>query len=877
MSNYFLDRNDWRKQAAMTAVNDLDIEKAFADQSSGFVENKLAPLMKDPYNIGFEIVRKNDENTRIIGIYAFKVEDHLLFAPVFFLNGDIKGPLLYRCDSKTFVPANKEWATFLIESLEVDEGHGQPLNKRVDSAPLVQMQRINFTPSNVTKQASVKTTGNKPACTCPHIPAPDGNSKVVVEVQPDYSNVANANKRLPGGESLLKMAAKDDGTIRCEFADETFCLSVDDSRRVCDVEELFNDREATITTPSGVMLKLASVAKMRVKTAFFDNIPHNLDRWLDEVEGYMDKFAALGQSDGSLREFLQEPGVGQAASEAIIKAASEHYDFAEQLAELYGAPENLFPESFTPIEKKAAEKKGALVIKYDVKDLPSDDSIKSEYFRDGFYILDSRPKGALATVQEKSTMDLTTVTEPGVYTILKSDGSFIEDVFVAQYGGSDNKCGCVAREDLGESRLVWAAIKDGKALVARTLIGLKTGTDKTYKGLQDTVQKGRTYVLYIDGFAIGPFYVASASRADGVTYATIHRGEDSWTYSDNSQTTLRGFYNRNSEGQNITINPEVSKSNRDAGLYGKDAAFVEVQYTTDQFSGRNLTAREFERDGGFYRIDKLEGIGNHKSLDKFIFESWKAPSIEIVKGVTKEAAYKFRSEGKESVGMNKCQAMVKLARDMNIAAPVAYDLLHKVDANGNVAFYVAGLEKMATKLRVVDRPTFDDEFDSEFGIPMQPTKEYNLRVQGDQMFEQPSAIGDAMNPTTVTGLPNATVVSVNPTDLRALADTYKLPHVFEHSVVGSLADTFNAMALLDKYVPRIEDAVDSLFRLLFLIYWRPGDFETVYGADDMMNLESETISNGEALGAMLLRLLKKTELQRKGKTRNQLVQEQGQR
>ena len=88
-TNYFMEKIAvWRKKAAMTAVNDLDVEKAFADQASGFVENKLEPLMKAPYNIGFEVVRKNDDNTRLIGIFAFKVDDHLLFAPVFFLNGD---------------------------------------------------------------------------------------------------------------------------------------------------------------------------------------------------------------------------------------------------------------------------------------------------------------------------------------------------------------------------------------------------------------------------------------------------------------------------------------------------------------------------------------------------------------------------------------------------------------------------------------------------------------------------------------------------------------------------------------------------------------------------------------------------------------------
>ena len=56
MSGYF--DTDWKKMAAMTATSDSDIEKAFADQAAGFVENKLPDLMKGDYQIGFEVVKK---------------------------------------------------------------------------------------------------------------------------------------------------------------------------------------------------------------------------------------------------------------------------------------------------------------------------------------------------------------------------------------------------------------------------------------------------------------------------------------------------------------------------------------------------------------------------------------------------------------------------------------------------------------------------------------------------------------------------------------------------------------------------------------------------------------------------------------------------
>jgi hypothetical protein len=60
-----------------------------------------------------------------------------------------------------------------------------------------------------------------------------------------------------------------------------------------------------------------------------------------------------------------------------------------------------------------------------------------------------------------------------------------------------------------------------------------------------------------------------------------------------------------------------------------------------------------------------------------------------------------------------------------------------------------------------------------------------------------------MNPTTATGLPTHTVVTVAPEQLRGLADSYNLPNVFEHGAVGTLADTFDANALLNKYLPKL--------------------------------------------------------------------------
>jgi len=117
-----MDTSDWRKFAAST-YPDQDVEKAFLDQAYVFIQNKATPLMRDPYRLGFEIVFKNDDNTRMVGIFVFRVDDDLLYAPVFFINGEVKGTdLLYRHNTKKFVPLNNDWAQYLISLSNYAEG-----------------------------------------------------------------------------------------------------------------------------------------------------------------------------------------------------------------------------------------------------------------------------------------------------------------------------------------------------------------------------------------------------------------------------------------------------------------------------------------------------------------------------------------------------------------------------------------------------------------------------------------------------------------------------------------------------------------------------------------------------------------------------------
>lgn len=835
------------KSAAMTATNDDDIEKAFADQASGFIENKLGALMKDDNRIGFEIVKKNDDNTRMVGVFAFKIDKDVVFAPVFFLNGEIKGPLLYRCNTKTFVPANKEWANYLLESVERKEGEPRSRTKLKDSPPRVHMDRITFRPQGTNKSASSCECDCDKKCveggSCDlAIPAivksiKDINGEYVIEKQ--LGAKPGEQPKLSTGMCILKCAFTEDGRIKLNVNGREDYLSE-------------KEEEAILKSAgNSVPVEIENVG-VEIPAHSVDLIRHALEKTnenefdIGDADLILDK---MFKSAGVLREVMEMPGLGKYFAETIIKTASDSRKFANALSSCYADPKDLFPEVFTDFEKKASAD-DSLSIVYDIDLLEKKASTEqSRFFGDGFYILDKRPTDGLTYVDESYDTAISAASHPGVYKILNSNGSFRDDVFVAPIGytsyriGSSRNiaemdyCNCeyMGHGDYNRSTPKVAIIHNGKVSVRPTVYGIQTGKPESYGSMSDSPESGNVYLIYLDGKVTTPIRIQEVKSVDGVKKCTVNGSYDFDT----------SFYTKDSGGKTLIVNPDIDKTDFANGVIGKDAKWIKLD-----------TKEVYENS---VKPESIDDLGDTACLDKWIYETFGTTNavLKSYETAEKSAAYVIGNEEGYSDPMNKCVMLVKLARDLNIHADKAYELLEKADKEGTIKFTMT--TKEASYLRLAERPQFDDEFDSEFGVPLQPARQFHLKVEGQQVMEQPSSIGDMLDPTSPTGLPNLTVATTAPEELRSLADTYKLPNVFEHAAIGTLADTFNAEPLVTKCISKLEDAVDSLGRLKFLIYWCPNDFENSYGSDDMTNLEAEISSNFDDLGSLYLKLIKKSE------------------
>lgn len=119
------------KKAASSALKETDAEIAFYRASSTVMEDKASPFFTNDYYLGFEIVKTNDAFTKMVGIYVFRVNKHILYAPVFYVNGQVKGTeFLYNVDEKKFVYLNPDWCNYFIGLYE-ESGDGMAVDMSI--------------------------------------------------------------------------------------------------------------------------------------------------------------------------------------------------------------------------------------------------------------------------------------------------------------------------------------------------------------------------------------------------------------------------------------------------------------------------------------------------------------------------------------------------------------------------------------------------------------------------------------------------------------------------------------------------------------------------------------------------------------------------
>lgn len=143
------------KIASTQTPDERDVEKAFGEQAYTVCTNKAGPLMGDQFRLGFESVDHNDDFTKCLGLWVYRIDKELLMVPCMFINGTIKGTdLLYRAGPKKFVPHTPDYCQYLLDLTTQDEGRAQTRADTGKLQPLFHAERLLKTPEAFGKLSS---------------------------------------------------------------------------------------------------------------------------------------------------------------------------------------------------------------------------------------------------------------------------------------------------------------------------------------------------------------------------------------------------------------------------------------------------------------------------------------------------------------------------------------------------------------------------------------------------------------------------------------------------------------------------------------------------------------------------------------------------
>jgi hypothetical protein len=858
---------DWKKAAAQV-MDDGSVERAFMDQAYGFLANKAGKLMQDPHRLGFEVVYKNDSNTRMVGIFAFRVNDQILYVPVFFLNGDIKGTdLLYRQETKSFVPLNDEWVTFLVEKNNYDPG--------------VPIDRKEFTRANN------------------HVRLED------IAYPPNYKRDKRA--------AALDNVGQEDADVNNDGKTDTTDAYLKKRREVVSkkVKEKKADSDSIETLGDiDMVLQAAFDKKIPAEGKMLDPVNAedadiNNDKKVDKTDKYLAarrKAVAESIDKGAgylIRKFITEDGGIEALNkvaamfegspefaEALVSNIDEK-DYLPQELQVKSAAVQEDKPTLVLFTGKPGKSEHAYLLKQadatkDPNKSPAVNKFADKFFSQGYYLWDDRAESDIVPVYKDNEEKLDMIGSAGIYDVLLHDGSFRKAI-VAPKSQTDFKCSgspLTSASYAGDSWNIGGVVENirynstSRSMYPDVVICYMDGEKESDMRCQvhgkfvkdqaqmlrdgdlDTEMKAKASYRIFDaeaGALSAPFYVDSKKEEDGITYYSVvpMHGGDLLT---------------------LTHNPDMSENDLRIGFIGNAVAFVPVgtesyKVKTDTYDGRPYHQYHFKR------IEDSE-IGDVASLDAWVTEYVKKASL--LYDVDSDT-YSWKTGYKEQTDyMERINMAVKLA-SAGFHADAVDEMLTTTKQAGHTNWYFGDPEMNKSAFPIMQNrdAIFRTTTDQDFKVNKEYPQSFILRTSKDSLQLPPQIVGDAYDPgmgvkpdeagsSSNSGMSKEQLMTMSPDQIAQFASSNQLPNVFEHGLVGSLVQVYDSMAMIDKYLPDMEEGLDRMGRILFLFYWKPRDFEDAYGADDMTNLENQILSNFKSFGSLTLDLLKRSKKRKLG-------------
>lgn len=818
------------KVAELGGSADTPFEQAFANLAHAYLRDKAPKLLE--YEVGFQLIEKNQENTKAVGVFGFKVGDQWLYAPVFFLNGDLKGhELLYIKNQDIFVPLKDNWLNYLlgrkpsILGRTVDRNLSQlgvlPPNlqqltrspyKYASAAPMLADWFVDFLPALGHLATSRVDRLEKFAAmaSLPEVLRAAGRTGVefMMKVAQSYPTVFRAFIEYHGDE-FRKLAS--------EAAAET--------SRASRPSILKNATTWALGDPPAAKLHPASRQNGGV-ASYGRDAWNSLDDYLTRREAPYDQYVhpggeRLAYKSGSILGRLKKaaPRKDEAKAEVILR-------------------EDIW-QSGLPAMKLTPDERAKLVT-------------------DGRLVRDNRPASAVSKAYRSSTsMSLQNPDETNVYTVLVRPNKFEEClIIVGPYGerGHENYCTVISLEGEG-GRGRWLNIHPSRVFVVSRYS--REAWNKWYDGLDDAdslpVDKDRYN---------SPRVVLLGRGGQGTVPVQARRSYTSGGPEQGGKVYGVSFDEYCSKDTPYLYEP--ARSWPQASDRWSESRIDTIRLTGRAATEFQVNTEELQVPAGFkkFLVDRPASSGDDLCCSDDPGESYR-PSLQpgnledvqlalMAQLVPMKLLAANDGVTIDDQNLTKDAAFRSLVVDWGFDAPTADALLETAARSPKRAVNV--LVKKADPFLTrsapggVNIPEFSAGSDpmTGTGTPTRVMEEREERVPG---MEPNAGDRDKYKPQG----PDAGTMQV-----AQQAAQSGQREVFDTAMLGSLLKAVREDNMIDRYLGDLMKGMDRLGRIYFQFLWHGEEFEDRYGKQDLPELEDGLRNAFEACGDVILVLKRKS-------------------
>jgi len=824
------------KIATIGGDHETQFEQAFASLAYSYILDK-SPRLLD-FLVGFQLVDRNDDNTKAVGIFGFNVSKTWVYAPVFFLNGDLKGhELLYLKEQDMFVPMKENWVNYVISKKPHVPGNsvrGTPQGLNIQTPDI---RSLSVPPYN-SKYGSARSANVYPNLTNGGwLPPAEGFKHV-------YAALAGDSLEASFVDSLSKHAGFQAGDMLKQFVRE----SVEHCKYAMDLCDKYPGVAECLYRFHGASFFESALLDLRdrVKQAAGD-LPEEMGRTVAEYH-----------FGGGAKARRKKP-----ARRVLSKANADSPSQLPGKTSVLGGTE--------PPAKRAAAEGVEIKTREDflttengpqLKDLSDEEA--SAVARDGYLVKDHREGEEVSKAYNTQIeMQLVNPDGSGLYEILQKPGEFAKCLVLADAHAPNGRQNFATVVQLEPKHWINA---HRTVLFGRPNTTSREDFAKWYNGLSNkqSLEVGGTYVVVAEnGEGTVPFRVEEKLSGDG-----------------RYQILSFNFADRRRPGYLPATDRDNSSDYDESFRYGPELLYLDDREGRSFHSSQNiLMVPKSHKILELKKPEQLDDDGDcgcsgtlpQTSSADTTFEPGNLADLqmEILQKTAHLKVYVDANEASINAGppQSKLACLFDLIRVHGLREREAKGILklaeRSVLGKSKASFRIqygpgyprtkqafGGMEMLQGGPSAPAIPETSYGYDSAYGgVPSQYMESYQQGI--------PELSSSNTDPSVYSPLPQD-LPDPQMMQQAQQAGQSGQKEIFDTAMITGLLRSVRQDSLVERYMGDLLKALDRLGRILFMFYWHNDEFVDRYGKSDAPELEDTLRNSFETLGDLVLFLKEKS-------------------